>query len=308
VHVLIKLIKAASMLEGGFAMNTRMKGILAYILIAFGMAWILWEIPIRRGIQPGHPLFQFVLLPGAFAPAVACIVVRKWITKEGFTDAGLNITVAKWKYYLFGWLLPLAVVAVIVVLAVLFRVSEPDFSLQRAFSSLAPGVEIPLSSGVFLLIIVVQSLVMALLFTPVLWGEEFGWRSYLQIRLFSDSPVKAAVATGIIWGIWHYPINLRGYNFPEHPLLGLILFPVSTVLLSIIFGWLRQKTQSIWSASLAHSATNAVGGTLTVYLFMGGPNLVFVTYLGILGWIPLGIVCAWIILTGQLSPGSNGQS
>jgi hypothetical protein len=47
-----------------------------------------------------------------------------------------------------------------------------------------------------------------------------------------------------------------------------------------------------------------VGGSLTMLLFAGGPNLIFVSYLGILSWIPLGILCAWIVLTGQLRPES----
>jgi len=32
------------------------------------------------------------------------------------------------------------------------------------------------------------------------------------------------------------------------------------------------------------------------------PLLVFISYVGILGLIPLGALSAWIILTGQLSP------
>lgn len=279
-------------------MNTKTKGIVAYLLIAFGMAWILWEIPIRKGFLTS-PFFQFVILPGAFAPAVACIVVRKWITREGFSDAGLRLNVkGNLRYYFFAILLPFPVVLAITVLAVLFRISEPDFSLQYV---LPTGIELPFSTEVLLLLIIVQSLFMALIATPLLWGEEFGWRSYLQIRLFSDNPVVAAVATGIIWGVWHYPLNMRGYNFPEHPVLGLVVFPVSTVFLSIIFGWLRLRTKSIWPASLAHAATNAVGGSLTMLLLIRGGNLIFVNYLGILGWIPLGIVSAWIVLTGRLT-------
>lgn len=283
-------------------MNTHTKGILAYLLIAFGMAWTLWEIPIRKGISASSPLFQFVLLPGAFAPAVACIVVRKWITHEGFADAGLRLNAKQWRYYLVGWVHPLVIVAAIAVLALLLGISEPDFTLQRALNTLAPGMKLPISSGALLVLICIQCMINALIFTPVLWGEEFGWRSYLQIRLLSHRPVLAAVATGIIWGVWHYPINLRGYNYPEHPILGLVLFPVGTILLSIIFGWLRLKTGSIWSASLAHAATNTIGASLTIYLFLGGPNLVFVIYLGILSLIPLGGLCAWIILTGRLNP------
>ena len=151
-------------------------------------------------------------------------------------------------------------------------------------------------------LLVLQAMVTSLIATPLLWGEEFGWRGYLQIRLLSHRPLLAAVATGIIWGIWHIPLNLRGYNFPERPILGLFAFPVSAVLLSIIFGWLRLKTESVWSASLAHAATNAIGGSLTMLLFVGGASSYLVTYLGLLGWIPLGIVCAWIVLSAQLQP------
>ena len=84
--------------------------------------------------------------------------------------------------------------------------------------------------------------------------------------------------------------------------LGLIVFPISTVLLSIIFGWLRLRTGSVWSASLAHAATNALGGSLTRLLFLGGSNMIFVGYLGLLGWVPLGALSAWIVLAGQLKP------
>jgi hypothetical protein len=38
-----------------------------------------------------------------------------------------------------------------------------------------------------------------------------------------------------------------------------------------------------------------------VILFGGGANFLFVSYAGILGFIPLGALSAWIVLTGQLS-------
>jgi hypothetical protein len=136
-----------------------------------------------------------------------------------------------------------------------------------------------------------------------LFGEEFGWRGYLQPRLFPQSPVLSAVVTGTIWAYWHLPLNLRGGNFPENPKLGaLVIFPVGAIFLSIIFGWLVQKTGSIWSSSLAHAATNGIGGSLFIALFGGGANFLFVSYGGILGWIPLGALSAWIVFTRQLKP------
>jgi membrane protease YdiL (CAAX protease family) len=280
-------------------MDRRPKGVLAYLLLAFGLAWVAWEIPARRGISPWNPLFQVFALPGAFAPAVAAIIVRRWVTHEGFADAGLRPDLRRgWRYYVAAWLLPIPVVAFIVAAALVLRLSNPDWTLVRFLSWLvgqAPTT--PLPTFVWALI-PLQVTLNALLGTPLLWGEEFGWRGYLQTHILPGRPLAAAIVTGLIWGMWHYPINLRGYNYPDHRMLGLVLFPIGTTLLSIIFGWLQSKTGSVWAPSLAHAATNAIGASLTLLLFMGGPNWIFLSYLGILAWIPLGAVCVWIIKRG----------
>jgi uncharacterized protein len=283
-------------------MNTKTKGVLAFLAIAFVPAWLSWAAVGLAGISGTNPLFQAAAIPGAFSPALACFIVRKWVTKEGFADAGLQLKLKRnWRYYLFAWLLPLGVTAVIIALANLFNLSQPDFTLQRFFGTLnLPGGIPETPDNLFLLLIptlLFQTIVLA---TPIVWGEEFGWRSYLQIRLFAERPLMAAISTGLIWGVWHYPLVFLGYERYENKFLGLIIFTVFTVLLSIIFGWLRLKTGSVWAASVAHGATNAIGGSLTLMLFSGSANWMWVGYNGILAWIPLGLVCAWIILSGQL--------
>jgi membrane protease YdiL (CAAX protease family) len=282
--------------------GSRAKGVISYIVLAYGLAWILWEVPIRLlGASPRDPtLFQFVALPGAFAPAVAALIVRQWITREGFADSGLRPNLRKgWSYYLAGWLLPLPVLAVIVGLAWALSLARPDFTLLSGIGSL--GLDLPPSAAPSLLGLALPFLLLvnALLAFPLLWGEEFGWRGYLQVRLFPERPLLAAVSTGIIWSLWHLPLNLRGYNFPGYPLLGMLVFTVSAVLLSIIFGWLRLASDSVWAPTLAHAATNAVGAS-TILLWFGGAKPLWVGYLGILAWVPLGAVCLWIVLTGRL--------
>ena len=282
-------------------MSTRTRGTVFYLLITFGMAWLLWEIPARLGLAIDGPIFQFVALPGAFSPAIAALIVRKWITREGFGDAGLRPNLrTKWRYYLVAWLLPLAVAFVVVGLTILFGIGQPDFTLGRAFSALATGAQAPSLPSLVGALLPLGLLVTALFSTFILWGEEFGWRGYLQVRLFANRPVIAAVMTGVIWGLWHLPLNVRGYNFPGHPVLGMAVFTVSTVLLSIIFGWLRLRTRSVWAPSLAHAATNSIGASYLLLLFAGGPESLYVGYLGLLSWIPLGALCLWIVLTKAL--------
>lgn len=282
-------------------MNSKTKGIVAYLAIAFGLAWGLWTIPWITGIPGSDPSFQLLILPGAFAPALGCFIVRRWVTREGFADAGLRLNLRRhWGYYLFAWLYPLVNGVITVLLAVALGVGEPDFSLQRFFSTSNLPANLSSVPPIGLFPMVLTTMIQAVMITtPVVWGEEFGWRSYLQIRLFAKRPLLAAIATGLIWGVWHYPVILMGYQRYENPWLGLLLFPVFTTLLSIILGWLQLKTGSVWAASLAHGATNSVSGSLLLLLFFGGSNWTLVT---VLLWIPLGVLCAWIIFNHQLNP------
>ena len=291
-------------------MSTRRKGIIWYLLIAYVPAWVIWEVVLKFAPAAANPLsLQLFILPGAVFPAVASLVVRRWITREGFGDAGLRLRYREsWRFYLVGWLLPIGVVAVIAALAALFGIAQPDFSLKSGLRMLTQGHGGTPPPAALSYLLPVALLGQAALFTPVLWGEEFGWRGYLQLRLFPGRPLPAAIVTGIIWGLWHLPINIRGYNFPGFPVLGMVVFTVSTVLLSIIFGWLRTQSGSVWAPSLAHAATNSVGGSLTLMIFAAGSaganraTTLFVAYLGVLSWIPLGGLCLWIVLTGRLRP------
>ncbi len=266
------------------------------------MAWVIWEIVIRLGISVSSPLFQIAGFPAAFAPAVAAFVVRKWITREGFTDAGLRLNLRKWPYYLVAWLLPLLVVGCIVVLSPPLGLGRPDFTLVRGLKYLMPA-RVAAHAASPTLVRLLPLLITAILAVPIFFGEEFGWRGYLQLRLIPERPVWSAVTTGLIWSAWHLPVNLRGYAFPDHPLVGaLLVFSVAAIFLSIIFGWLFFQTGSIWSSCLAHSAMNVIGASLTLLFFAGGASLLFVLDIGILAWIPLGALSAWIVSTGQLSP------
>lgn len=284
--------------------NANKKGITAFLIIAFGLAWILWGALFSLGITPRDPRFQlWGTFPG-FAPAIAAIIVRKWVTHEGFADAGLRPNLRTWRYYLLAWLLPLGIASIITGLAVIFRVSMPDPTLQRAYQILSPASGPPALLLSFPLPIL--PMFIPLITTFLIWGEEFGWRGYLQIRLFAHQPALAGLATGLIWGVWHLPMILAsGDQYADTPLLGVFVFPITAALLSIIWGWLRLRTGSVWVSCVAHAATNSFGSLMMISLFYGGPNWTFVSYFGVLGWLPLGLICIWLISSGQLKGSSS---
>src|SRR5207244_1986526 len=106
------------------------------------------------------------------------IIVRKWISREGFADAALRVKLWAWPYFLFAWPYPLFLVLGIVLLAWCLGFGSPSSSLTTALRPLLPeGAHVP---DLPIVAVVPQLMLNAILFTPILWGEEFGWRGYLQ--------------------------------------------------------------------------------------------------------------------------------
>lgn len=228
-------------------MSKNAKGIIVFLLIAFGIAWldllVIWLVGIGspEGAGPAQPdpLFIVMGLPFTFAPAIAAFVVRKWVTREGFADAGLRLRLRKgWPYYLYALLFPVIVLPIAVALWAVVKTAQPDLSVLSLES-------------------VLPMLVMALVMTLFYFGEEFGWRGYLQLRLAPERPLVAATLTGLIWGVWHYPMILLGFLGSGNR-LGLLLYPINLVFISIFYGWLQARSRSVWPVCLAHAVGDSI--------------------------------------------------
>ena len=244
------------------------RGLATFLTIACGGAWGVWGLAYLFGMLNTGPAGQAIVTVGAFAPALAAVARRA--AHEDFAAAGLRPNLRRgWTAYALAWLLPLPVVGAIVSLAAALGIHPGGAGLPAA---LVPG-----------------TLLAALVSTPLFWGEKFGWRGYLQPRLGGDRPLPAAIGTGLLWGVSHYPLILAGFEGYKDRVLGLAIFPVSTFLLSVIFGWLRMRGGSIWPPCIAHAATNAVGGG----------HFALTSYMGVLGWVPLGVVCVAVTVAGR---------
>jgi uncharacterized protein len=266
--------------------TTDRRGILAYLGLAFGLAWAYWAVMLYGLRLNLHDhWFNWVLLPGMFAPAIAAIVVRARVTGEGFAGAGLRPHLRRgWRYYLFALLLGPVLTGLIIAFTVLFGAAEPRAHFRFGVLSLP------------------VALIISIVVTPEAWGEEFGWRGYLQSRLFPGRPVGSAVATGVIWAVWHYPvILLTGFNYPTSRVLALIPFTVFGILLSVVLGWLQIHSGSSWAPSLAHSGINYFAAPALGAVFPGASAVV----VGVGGWLALpayALVAGWILATGRMCP------
>ncbi|MBV9612767.1 MAG: CPBP family intramembrane metalloprotease [Acidobacteriaceae bacterium] len=91
-------------------------------------------------------------------------------------------------------------------------------------------------------------------------GEEAGWRGILQRPIAERfGSLKGTLMVGLIWGYWHLPVNLAGYNDAHHAVWqALLIFPIHTIAMSFLLAWLVARSGSIWPAALAHGANNTL--------------------------------------------------
>lgn len=96
---------------------------------------------------------------------------------------------------------------------------------------------------------------------PILaFVEEIGWRGYLQSHLSERlSPIWSWLIVGAVWVCWHLPYILFTpyYHTDGNRILVLMLFTASVFAFSILFGFLRDRSGSVWPAVLAHFGHNA---------------------------------------------------
>ncbi|XVV07687.1 CPBP family glutamic-type intramembrane protease [Actinosynnema sp. CA-248983] len=248
---------------------TRTRGVRTFLLLSFGLAWAGMIGAALLGYSTANPWVQ---LPFAFAPAIGALVVR--LRGEGFADAGLALRLRQaWWHYLLAWLAPFAFVAVAAGVAVLwgFRLAPVEWQ------------------------VVVVLLVGVPLLTPVYWGEEFGWTSYLRLRLFPGRPTAATVATGLVWAVWHYPLAFTGYIEFGNVVVGLAVWTVSFLCQEVVLSWLRLSSGTVWTASLAHAGNNMVLSLMVGSMLPGVDATVVTVVLS----VPIAVVAGWLLVTGR---------
>ena len=131
-------------------------------------------------------------------------------------------------------------------------------------------------------------------------GEEIGWRGWLWVRLQRCGQVAAILISGVIWGTWHAPLVLLGYNYPMATgAWGVLAMCGMCIVFGAFLGWLRTYSDSVWPAALAHGTFNASAGLVSLFMVMGVPlDATKGSILGWSGWILPGLVIAVMIAFG----------
>ena len=292
-------------------MKINWKKILQFLGITFGISWGITLIMYLLDIQLGSIIFLVVLaiifMP---APAYAVIILQKLVYKKKLSDYGLTIKNIKIKGIIIIILLMIILVLGTFEVAALFgnvlgieefgRVSFSQSDLNANLESLMEGaVEESIITQITPLLLFFGSIISGIIvgFTINLifaLGEELGWRGLLLDELRPYGLLKVTLIIGVIWGIWHAPLIIQGYNYPGFPLWGILMMVLFTTGLTLPFIYARYKTGTVLGSAAFHGMLNGMAG-MTIY-FIIAPNPLFGSMVGVAGIITLLIMSLGIIL------------
>lgn len=265
-----------------------LKKVSIFILLAYALAWIpeFWYFFSGGTIDSGW--FTLLAVGCMFAPAAAAIFIQKTIVKAPLSEIGLHYRFTKW--YVIAIAIAITVTLLSIPISALLSESEFTNGLPFLIEQINKSSEIASSEKEMVIetlkeygdwlpyIIVGASIIGASLVGPTLnaipaLGEELGWRGFLYKELKPVGFWTSSLIIGIVWGFWHLPLVIHGFNYPDAPVAGIFMMVLFTILLSPIFNHVLEKSGTVITAAAFHGTINAVAG-LPLLFFLGASQMV----------------------------------
>jgi uncharacterized protein len=263
--------------------------------------WFTWYFLLFTLLYIGAAILAFVrpeltqtispiMLIPSFIGMILFIVLRVVGGKTTFTGVGMGGGKPK-----LWFLLGLGIViftGLQTILSWLFKMGQPvDLSALYAQAATTTGIAPPVLMGV----IAIQTLLVGpFLGILIAFGEEYGWRGYLQPAMMNLGRIRGVALVGIIWGIWHWPVIWMGYNYPGHPYLGSLLMLLFSFGLAFVLGYAVLKAKGIWIAAFLHALVNQSFGFFMGVIYKPG-DAAYSFGIGIPGLILLALLVALIL-------------
>lgn len=273
------------------------KKALYFIVLTFSFSYLLAGIYYILGGRIENVGFMFMAIVYMFIPMIMAIVLQKFVYKDSLKALGINFKVNRW--WLVAWILPLFLSLLTLLISLIMPGVQFSPGMEgyiaRLSGTLTPEqlemLKNQIATAPYLIFIF--AIIQGLIYGPTInavaaFGEEYGWRGFLQKQYSYMGFWKMSLIIGIIWGVWHAPIIIQGYNYPQNPVLGVFMMIGFTVLLTPLIVYIRIRSGSVITAAIMHGCINATAG-LSLLFTTGGSDLT-VGLMGLAGFIAMAIV------------------
>jgi len=231
-----------------------------------------------------HSLDTFLVANGIMLiPGLMALGFARWIFHEPRAAIlGLRLRPNRW--WLFAWLAPPGLMLLTLGASLLLPGTAYDPTMSglgaRLGFSAADGARLAANAKALHLPPLAGFLLQGLLLGPTLGaigglGEELAWRGLLH-RAFMSSGFwgfwRCTLVTGVLWALWHLPLTLQGYGYPQHPFLGTAVFVVYALAFAPLMTFVRVRAQSVIAPAILHGTADTTV-LLTLALVSGGGDL-----------------------------------
>jgi len=274
-----------------------------FVGLTFLVNWSLALLFVALGGRLQSPIGILFGAAYMFVPMTVAILLQKGAFREPVKGPlGISFRLNRW--FLLAWWLPpviaLATFGVSLLLPGIEYSPQMQGMFERFASLLTPEQMQQLQERIaatpahaFWIALLLGLMAGVTINAVAGFGEELGWRGLLQKELAFLGFWRSSVLIGFIWGLWHAPLILQGHNYPQHPVVGVLMMTALCMLLAPIFGYVRVKAQSVIAAAIIHGTFNATYG-LSIVLVRGGSDLT-TGVTGLPGFLVLAVV---ILLLG----------
>ncbi len=295
--------------------------VIVFVAVAFALAWLV-ALPLwLSGDGLASPLTPFLLPAMMLTPTIAMLIVIFALRAPGrnrWRFLGMWPLRPTGRFLLFlaiGLIAPIVIVTAATFIAGalgLVRLDLAGFSgfAEQIAAAVPAGTPLP-PIGVLVAIQLAALPLGALINSVLATGEELGWRGWLLPALRPLGTWPALLISGAVFGAWHTPIILLGYNFDRPDLTGVLFMIGGCVAWGVLLGWMRLRSASVWPAVLGHGSLNAVAGLVLLLIAAGEvPDHAIVGALGVVTWGVIALVATVLALTGQfrLQPEPGGPA
>lgn len=261
------------------------KKALYFVILTFFASYLLATAYYLAGGRLGNLTFVIMGTCYMFIPMSMAIILQKFVYKGSLKDLGISFKLNWW--WLVAWIMPV-VLAFLTILMSLIIPGIHYSSGMEGFVNRFGGYASPLT-------LLISGMIAGITVNAVAaFGEEFGWRGFLLKQYSFLGFWKMSLAIGIIWGLWHAPLILMGYNYPQNPVLGVFMMTIFTTLFTPLIVYVRIRSKSVIAAAIMHGTLNGTAGIS--FLFVSGGTDLTMGIMGLAGFMAMIIMNLIVVL------------